>query len=255
MIAISTTSWTEYKSLVISTKNLPFQYTETAAYYTIYAAEVGVYLWTYVLYKDGGADVTDFEDNYKALGNKPIESRDADGSLLARTKITATGWHFQAHSIEWTTSTLASVYNADSSGNDLGFATVKFYDSNDAEITTAPEMTGCVKTVIDWEPTFDYEMVGGSLHHASVPGSNCRLYVIAVPDIPAAYGGSIFFAQGGINLNHVGATGSIRLDGRAPKRLTYDATNHTNKLRFILKHTAGLVYTGMIVLELYKASA
>lgn len=62
-------SWTTLKALAV-TKQLGIQYVETASWYDIYINE-GVLVWSVSLPKDGGADVTDFENTYKALSNRP----------------------------------------------------------------------------------------------------------------------------------------------------------------------------------------
>jgi|GEM_PF-5826778 len=60
-------SYTQLKTLVI-TKKLNWQYIESDNGYDLLASD-GIVVWTTVVYKDGGADVTDFETNYKALAN------------------------------------------------------------------------------------------------------------------------------------------------------------------------------------------
>lgn len=67
-------SWTEFKSLV-SNKKLLIQYVEGAGDYNVYASEAGEFMWAAILQKDGGADVTDFETNFKASANQPIENK------------------------------------------------------------------------------------------------------------------------------------------------------------------------------------
>lgn len=62
-------TWTAFKSLAI-TKQLGLNYIELETRYDLYANE-GVLVWYLSLPKNGGADVLDFENNYKALSNKP----------------------------------------------------------------------------------------------------------------------------------------------------------------------------------------
>lgn len=62
-------NWTLFKTLAV-TKQLGFNYNELPGRYDIYLNE-GVLVWKIILYKDEGADVTDFETNIKSLSNKP----------------------------------------------------------------------------------------------------------------------------------------------------------------------------------------
>lgn len=63
------TSWSSFKTLA-GTKQLGFHYIEYPTRYDIIINE-GVLSWNISLTKDGGDDVTDFENTYKALSNKP----------------------------------------------------------------------------------------------------------------------------------------------------------------------------------------
>lgn len=84
MIIMPINSWSEFKSLVIVSKNLNYQYKEDNASYEIYASE-DVFVWNVRLLKDGGSDVSDWESNYKANGNKPIKPVDVDGRVLTHS--------------------------------------------------------------------------------------------------------------------------------------------------------------------------
>jgi hypothetical protein len=141
----------------------------------------------------------------------------------------------------------------DANGDPLNHATIKFYDDQGTELTTQVDIdANCVKTVLDWEPPWDYEIIGGQFRQQALPPGNIYLGVIAVPDVPAAGGGSIEFVNG-VNLKSVGLEDSVRSDGRTSKKLAYDATYHTNKLRFILRHDAGVQHTMDIMMEIFRA--
>lgn len=71
-------SWVAFKNLVAS-KQLLMQYSEDDTYYCIYAPEAGTFLWSFILTKDNGEDVIDFETNFKSYANKPLEYRSSDG--------------------------------------------------------------------------------------------------------------------------------------------------------------------------------
>ncbi len=204
---------------------------------------------------DGTKDISDVNDGVNYL--KDIENlpSDADGVPLSRTKITQSGWHFQAHVFEFTTSKLASTYSKDIDDDDLGFLTIKYYDSSDVELvagTQAELDSDCVLTVIDWEPDYNYEIIGGTLYQSVVPSTDVRLWILAVPDLTPAQGGSIPFVEGGLNLKHMGTGPIVDLDGKTPKLMSYDATYHTNKFRFTTRHNAGAQCPLMIMFKIFE---
>lgn len=63
------TSWSDFLT-VASVKQLGLQYIEFPTRYDIFINE-GVLVWKIILTKDGGAEVTSFEETYKALSNRP----------------------------------------------------------------------------------------------------------------------------------------------------------------------------------------
>jgi hypothetical protein len=70
--------WSDFKSLIAS-KALMIQYSDLGDKYDIYAPEAQTFLWHTFLSKDGGTDVTDFETNYKAKANAPLEVKAGTG--------------------------------------------------------------------------------------------------------------------------------------------------------------------------------
>jgi hypothetical protein len=179
--------------------------------------------------------------------------KDTDGSPLQRIKVTATGWSYQLHGVEFKTSQLSSIHSKKADGTDFGFANIKCYDSdNDLIETQELADTDCVKTVIDWEPTHDYEIVGGMFKLASLPEVDVRLWVIGVPDVPVEYGGSKEFVTS-VNIKYIGLEEGVRADGRASKYLAHNAQYHTNKMRLVLKHPAGYKQDFQMIFEIFKA--
>ena len=75
MDRIELPSWSEFKAVCITRKNLNCQYGERDSAYDLMGPDSGALLWCYTLPKDGGADHTDFEDNHKAAFNWAIPSR------------------------------------------------------------------------------------------------------------------------------------------------------------------------------------
>lgn len=181
--------------------------------------------------------------------------RDSDGVAYAKTKITNTGWSYQLHAVEFEVSVINSLYSKKPNGTDFGFAVLKCFKDVSGTMVECTDQTdadtNCVMTQIDWEPTHDYEVMGGMFKQASVPSDDVRLWMVGVPDVPEAYGGSKVFVSN-VNLKYMGTEEGVRVDGRAPKYMTYSAVNHTNKFRLILKHTAGFKHKAMVVFEIFK---
>jgi hypothetical protein len=69
-MTMASVSYTTLKSL-ISSKGLLWQYNESPTFYQIFSIEINT-SWETVVLKDGGADQTDFETNYKSTANQTI---------------------------------------------------------------------------------------------------------------------------------------------------------------------------------------
>lgn len=185
------------------------------------------------------------------LKNEDNTPKDADGSILIRPKAAKAGWVFALLPVEFTTSKLNSLYAKKYDGTDRTAFTYKIYDANDQEITEAQYEVNAVKTVIDFEPSFDYEIIGGQIQQKTIPTSDIRLWVVAVPDVPEAYGGSKEMV-GGVNLKFIDPTDKVQADGRVSKYMQYSATYHTNKLRLIARHPAGTQHELLLLLEIFR---
>jgi hypothetical protein len=261
-------TWTTWKA-VYATKGSWLQYDDDGVMYTIWMYD-GPDVHLCQIYKSevpyssvgsysqaqNDADKADFETNYKSSGNQPLYQSDSDGAQIVRVKAAKKGWSFWALPIEVTTSMLgANAYCKDSAGNDIGGITCKIYDGANAEITVAGILNAnlnlCTKTVVDFEPNFDYEIIGGSLRINSNPSQDIRLWIVGAPDIPAIYGGSKEFASG-INLKFLGPDSEFEVDGRVTKFLSYNATTHSGKIRLILKHPAGSQVNMQFTLHMYR---
>lgn len=209
---------------------------------------------------DGTNDITDVATAINFLKDTDPTPRDVDGAPLARGKVTQSGWHYQLHAFEFETSNLDSIYHKKVDNSDYGFCTMKFYKLVSGVET---EITGddlnqtylglnCIKTVVDWEPTHDYEIVGGLIKMQEIPTTDVRMWVVGVPDISEGSGGSKVFCSN-VNLKFLGLEDGIKVDGRAPKRLDYNATYHTNKMRLIFRHSTGFQHKITMIFELFKA--
>lgn len=245
-------SWTDFKTTV-GTNKTRIRYVDRDTFYLLKFIDDTSSIFTTSILKDSGNDQTDFENNYQSLANTSyLAPQDTDGSPLARNKITKSGWHYQLHSVEFSSSKRAIDYSKNVSGSDIGFCTMKAYDDQDAEITSDENLVNAVKTIISWEPTHDYDIVGSFLFQLSTPTENLRMWCIGVPDVSSQYGGSKPFVEGGINLKFLDTNESLKVDGRAPKTMTYSSQYHTNKFSLIFKHPAGYTHSMMLVFELFK---
>ena len=50
----------------------------------------------------------------------------------------------------------------------------------------------------------------------------------------------------------MGSNDKVEADGRVAKKLIYDPVNHTNKMRIILKHPAGVKRSLSMIFEMFK---
>lgn len=201
------------------------------------------------------------------LPNAP-EPTDSDGSRIVRVKVTKSGWHYEPRSISWKCGGRASLYNRDPALADLGDAVLKFYDAGGVALTQGAEESDvdfqtrltadCVKTLVDWWPQHDIDIIGGILFVKNVTADRAVVHVVAAPDIPAILGGSVPFQNGGFDLSffHDAGTGQssgqLNLNGRGVKTLVYDPVYASNKLRFSVNHPAGYAASLMILFEGYK---
>jgi hypothetical protein len=203
--------------------------------------------------KDSTSDQTDLETNYLPFVNKSVDNVDIDGATISRPKAAKAGWTYHLTAPEFSTSTIDSLYHKDVAGTDLNQCTVKYYDASNTELTTQGSCdTDCIKTVFSFEPQFDYEIIGGTIKTVGAVSVDVRCWVVAVPDIPAAYGGSKVMVQG-VNLKFIDPNNGIEADGRASKFMTYSPTLHTSKIQLIIKHPAGHKEGIMMAFEIYKA--
>lgn len=206
------------------------------------------------LVNNGEADIPAVADAIDFLKGSEVrldELKDIDGNLLIRPKAAKAGWVFGMIPIEITTAKL-NCYTAQLvDGTTRSGITAKIYDEDDVEITTQEGEVNAVKTIIDFEPTFDYEIIGGQLQQKTKPTTTVRTWVIAVPDIAAPTGSKEMI--GGVNLEFLDPADKVNADGRVSKYMAYNATYHTNKLRFVFKHNAGVQHDVLIVLDLFRA--
>ncbi len=202
-----------------------------------------------------------------------LSPKDADGTPLTHTKHTKTGWHYEPRSLDFVTSKHLSLYNRKHDGNtmsdgtDYGDATLKFYD--DAGVELSYQQTGheeetdgqfqtrlsmyCVRSIMDWQPTYDMDIIGGILMVRGAPVVDTYMWTIVAPDIPEFMGGSVPHVAGGWNLSFFTANDKIIVNGRGSKTIVYDPVYNSNKFRTVVKHAVGAQIGLQMVYEHFKA--
>lgn len=252
-------NWSNFKG-IINTKGLYLQWYDYDNHYWLYTVD-GPLQFKCILYKFPAdtTDLDDFVNNYKnsSTANSRLAQRDTDGASVVRNKAAKSGWTYAAVPLEFETARLSdSVYSKLVDGTDRAGITLKAYNSSDVEVTTAgvlnANLATIVKTVLDLELPYDFELIGGSLRTLTSITDDMRLWIIAVPDISAGSGGSKEMT-GGLNLRYLAPGNEFRVDGRVSKYMSYNATYHTNKLRFIFTYPAGTNEQLSITMEIYKA--
>lgn len=255
------TSWQAIKDFIedcdSNNRQYSLRYFDSNGNYYIWVVDGNFSAATIISQEDPEAeDLVDFEENYKDLANTNLNQLDTDGAAIVRIKAAKRGWSFWAVPVEITTSTLlGTMYAKFHDDTDISWINCKIYDEDDDEITTAGVLNAnlltCVKTVVDFEPTFDYEIIGGALRLNSNPSSDIRMWVVGAPDIPAQYGGTKEFASG-VNLKFLSADEDLEIDGRVTKFLTYNSQDHRGKMRIIFKHPAGTQINLQLIIHLYR---
>lgn len=248
--------WTEFKAYAVN-NGLPMRGFENDYEYTVYASDAGFTVFCKL--DKSPSDTTerdDYVNNYKASANTRLGQYDSDGALLVRNKAARKGWTFVSLPFEFETARLSdTLFSADSAGVQRSFITMKAYNAQDEEVTTAGLLNAnyatIVKTVISFEPPYDYEMIGGDLRTLTTIAADLRFWLIAAPDIAAPAGSKEM--GGGINLKYLAPNNVFSIDGRVTKMATYNAQLHTSKLHLIFKYPAGTNESLMVVAQLYRA--
>ena len=117
-------SWSEFKDFITDSK-LRWIYVNEAGgtNYSVYATYDGFVLKSYI--RSGTSDYTDFETNWKSLGNKPLQDYDESGRRITRDAVTEKGFHYNLVFLERKTST-DEYYLKDRNGNERGVFSVLF---------------------------------------------------------------------------------------------------------------------------------
>jgi hypothetical protein len=257
--------WTQWKAVQYS-KGLIYQYEETNTEYTIWGYD-GPEVHICTIYKgsvpDGvlpsysqetnDAALEEWEEDYKAAGNWPLEKKEPDGRTIVRISTAVPGRRYRLRAFYFKTCDPATLRNGSANGVDLGDVVMKCYDDEDDELA-GPDFSTAVKTVLQFEALVDIEMIGGwMVVDSSLAGGTSDAWwisVLAAPDVPAEYGGNIDYVNEA-NLEML-TNNQVTMDGRASAVVKYDPVYHSGKLLFIIKHPAGVSKRFQVFVEHFR---
>jgi hypothetical protein len=257
------TTWQTIKDFAVS-RSVSIQWVDLGSCYSLKVFD-GPSALEFNLFKDDGVEQLDFETNFKALGNKsPVQSMvltdgignvanqfDVDNALIVRTKAAKKGWTYCATGFTFSLATPASVSALNVDGTSKSWITVTCKDASGVIVTDSSLSSTIVQTYVDFEPPYDYEVIGGELRQSLTLIDDVIFFILAAPDIPAAAGGSKVMAEG-LNIKFLAPGNMFSVDGRVSKLLTHNSVYHTSKLRFVFWHRAGLQEQIMITVEHYR---
>lgn len=232
------------------------------------------FLVDYAASKAGVYDEDALQTSYSAAisylqTNEVFTPRDEQGKPYFTQSMTNTAWYYSPHSLDFYTAKYKSLYNRNHSGaeiddgTDAGDAWLKFYDADGAEIVhggyeesdeeyQARLAAGCVKTIMSWEKTESFDVVGAQLYIANTPADRAYLWVIAAPDIPYEYGGSKPFMGRGMNLQMMQEKSVHQFDAKTSKTVHYDPIYHSGKVDCVVKHAVGAQIGIQLIFVLYE---
>lgn len=190
-----------------------------------------------------------------------IPERDSEGYIIQRQMVSLKDMVFRPRVFDFTLGKYGSLHNQDSGGNDLGDATLHFFDSSFTELTKGETETdlefqtrldsSCVHTWLYFTPTTKIGIIAGSVRRLSEIDKTAYIWFEVAPHIPKAYGGSVPFIEGGIPIDMLPELEQLRMDGKACVILDVDPVNATNRIGIKCSHTAGDTTRLMPCLEIY----
>lgn len=195
--------------------------------------------------------------------NVSVTEKDADtGGLLLTPKFAPPDWHQQYFETEFETcnSGSDSIHEKNWLNEDIGFSELKFYKVVSGEEVECSDQTdidaNCIRTDLLWMPDHDYAIKSGYIAQKTVPSENVYVWALGA-DLDAAYGGpQACFADGGINLTYVDAKTKAGLDGVSASMMLYSHPSlgdgaGTNRIRFVVRHSAGFKHRLQAVFEIF----
>lgn len=248
--------WADFKT-IIDAKSIAIQVDSRPEVYYLKSFD-GPMLYETSVLKNGGADQTEFEADYLPTANgvaSKTEVRQADPDTLGLSttpKWAPQGWSQVYHEFEFKTSQLNAIHDKGVDGLDKGFTTAKFFKANGDEITTQGALdTDCVRTEITFMPNHDYAIKSGMVAQITSPSEAVYLWALApLSELGMA---DKVFCDGGINLEFVDSKNLVGLDGTAATMMPYMGGVGANRIRFIVRHSAGFKHRVQCILEYFKA--
>jgi len=216
-----------------------------------------------LIVNDGSDDLSLSNGIDLIKGNYNPNEVDSEGRQIVRMAAGKKGWTYLSHPIEIETSKIGGSFSSDYTGTPRTDFDLQLFDSSGTEITTQGTAdTDCVKTVITFKPTYDYEILSGSIYQIGTPTTDVRLWVVGGAfNVTTNTAVSVKEFVTGFNMRYVGDNDHIETDGRASKHLTSDITSsglpfptyHGNCFQYILTHEAGLNHKIMVTMEYFRA--
>lgn len=242
-------NYTDWKSQV-DTKKIPYHSFNKGRLKYLVAVDGNLFF----IHQLSNNDLQDYEDNYLSGEGAKVLETDMSGRKVTRTAATQKGWKYQAFFIEYEAS-VGTLYCRDHDNTDLSsqFSVLRYSD----ETTLTSTAIAVTKEVITWKPTFDYEVISGTINIDQLAASDMRIWVTAGLYNEASNNAPLSihpFVTGGLNLSLLEYA---KTDGRASKFMAYEtegAPFPTNRMQWTLRHPAGLSSPKMLVrIDLYKA--
>lgn len=178
----------------------------------------------------------DFETNFKPLAILKDDIA-ADGFTYIKSTHVLDGRFLNANFVVITTS--KTEHN-----DQTEYISIKLLDENGQETTSE----NTVKTCIDFEPPFDYEIYGGGIETLEVMDSEFYVSAIIAPTIPCSQGRTVYNIRNKLLLQ---PKENVFKAGIGPAELKYNAGLHTNLVRIQLTHGKGIQKKFQLELQYY----
>jgi hypothetical protein len=209
--------------------------------YHVWAEWHGLKIMCRDLFKD---DASEFETTYKNHCNtqRPERVRIVTCQVGRRT-------HYRY--IIFQTAVLNGFDNTNWKNEDYGDITHTMKDVNG---NTTTDGSLAVQTILDFSPTFDYEISGGTFDIPSTLGGNQALweaFVLGGPDIPRAYGGEVEYLANN-RLSKTTGKQLIMDESLNPAEITGEVSTLARKIRIIIKHPQGEQAEFQLMFKLYR---
>lgn len=239
-------SWSIFKGIVDS-RWLSIQYVDIGDNYWMKAFD-GPFEVECTIPSDPTHDETaDFLANYFPNANVPYT--DTDGRPIQKVAASRKGTTYLSDFATIDTGLSVTSLKWDVSA---GNYTAKFYNASNVEV--AANDANCVKTIINYAPPEQYEIIGGNVHVKAMATQACVLWVIGGATdlagvVPSAVKEMVRYLD--FECVQIG----VNTDGRASKFMALSTDGvpvPTNKLQFIIRHAAGYQYKFSVSVELFR---